>query len=79
MEEIAQYYNEQAFKESHRLQRIETGSIEAEIKNFFFLLRRGFHFAYSESLAGERNGHRIGLILAKYGEFISRRLVAYAY
>jgi len=47
MEEISDYYNQEAFKESHKLQKIDSGSIEAEVKNFFFLLRRGFNYAYS--------------------------------
>ena len=39
MDEISEFYNEQVFKESHKIVRVagENGG-EAEIKNFFFLL-----------------------------------------
>jgi hypothetical protein len=39
MDEISEFYNEQVFKESHKIVKFAgENSGEAEIKNFFFLL-----------------------------------------
>ena len=52
MDDVSDYYNMEAFKESHPLQRIEKDMIVAEVQNFFFLLRRGFVYAFSPVLSG---------------------------
>lgn len=62
------------------MQKIESDSIDVEIKNFFFLLRRGFSYAYSPILNGvEKNSYKINVILSKFNEFISRRLITYVF
>ncbi len=54
--------------------------IESEVKNLFFLLKRGLHYAFSDFIGGnEKNSYKISSILSKHSEFISRRLVTYVF
>jgi hypothetical protein len=62
------------------LQRIEREMIVAEVQNFFFLLRRGFSYAFSAVINGnEKNGYKATLILPKHADLISRRLVSFVF
>lgn len=78
MDEISDYYNNEAFKDVHKLVKIEAELIETEIKNMFFLLKRGFNFAFAAVLNGnEKNGYKINAILVRHQDFISRRLISF--
>jgi hypothetical protein len=54
--------------------------VDTEIKNLFFLLKRGFNYAFSSVLNGvEKNSYKISNILTKHNEFISRKLVVFVF
>ena len=60
--------------------RVEEANIDLEIKNFFFLIKRGFTYAFAPYLGGtEKNHYRLGLVLGQYSEFISRKLIGYVF
>ncbi len=82
MDEISDFYNEQVFKESHQIVKLgNQNSGESEIKNFFFLLERGFCNAFNlkSDEAHEKSHYEIYQTLGQYSDTISRRLINYAF
>ena len=80
LDEISDYYNEEAFKETQKMVKVESESIDTEIKNMFFLLKRGFNYAFSSSIGSmDKNSYKISNILAKHQELISRRLITFVF
>jgi hypothetical protein len=86
MDEISDFYNEQVFKESHKIVKLAgENSGDSEIKNFFFLLERGFHNAFNLKPGNEtksfsdKGQYEVYGALGQYGDIISRKLISYVF